>query len=189
MDRPAPQTDGRPAPSAGRVVVGALPGAVVTVLGIPLLAWWLMDDAGHARTGWWPVPIIALVGVVALLGHYAKAPRPEGRTPTERKQLERALSAVPRKGPVPEDPLVRRAVVWTACGTIEALVFAGAVLVGMALGALVRPGFSWFAASGVAIGVVVVTAFRLRRHWARFRALHARAAEGAPGGSPYRCPV
>lgn len=38
MDPPAQQTDELPVPSAGRVIAGALPGAVVAVLGIPLLA-------------------------------------------------------------------------------------------------------------------------------------------------------
>ncbi|MUN63817.1 hypothetical protein GMA12_11820 [Kocuria sediminis] len=175
MDPPAQQTADVPVPFVGRVVVGVLPGAVVAVLGIPLLAWWLMDEAGDARVGWWPVPVIALVGLVALLGHYAGATPPEGRTRTERKQMERALSAIPRKGPVPDDPLVRRAVVVSACNNIAALVFLGAVLVGMALGAGVRPGYSWFAASGGAVGLAVVAALQLRRHWANYQALHARA--------------
>lgn len=178
MDPPAQQTDELPVPSAGRVLAGALPGAVVAVLGIPLLAWWLMDDAGDPRVGWWPVPVIALVGLVALLGHYAGATRPEGKTRIERKQMERALSAIPRKGPVPEDPLVHRAVVVSACNNIAALVFLGAVLVGMALGAGVRPGYSWFAASGGAVGLAVVATLQLRRHWASYQALHARAVDG-----------
>ncbi|MCC5781690.1 hypothetical protein CRM73_01760 [Kocuria sp. CCUG 69068] len=177
MDPPAQQTDEVPVPSVGRVVAGALPSAVVAVLGIPLLAWWLMDEAGDARVGWWPVPVIALVGLVALLGHYAGAMPPGGKTRTERKQMERALSAIPRKGPVPDDPLVRRAVVVSACNNIAALVFLGAVLAGMALGAGVRPEFSWFAASGGAVGLAVVAALQLRRHWASFQALHARASD------------
>ncbi|GEO97041.1 hypothetical protein [Kocuria turfanensis] len=175
MDQPAQQTADVPVPSAGRVVAGALPGAVVAVLGIPLLAWWLMDDAGDARVRWWPVPVIALVGLIALLGHYARATPPEGRTRTERKHMERALSAIPRKGPVPDDPLVRRAVVVSACNNIAALVFWGAVLLGMALGAGVRPGYSWFAASGGAVGLAAAAAVQLRRHWANYQALHPHA--------------
>lgn len=175
MDPPAQQTDELPVPSTGRVIVGALPGAVVAVLGVPLLASWLMDEAGDARVGWWPVPVIALVGLVAVLGHYAGATRPEGKTRTERKQMERALSAIPRKGPVPDDPLVRRAVVVSTCNNITALVVWGAVLLGMALGAGVRPEFSWFAASGGAMGLAVAAAVQLRRHWASFQALRARA--------------
>ncbi len=183
MDPSAQQSVELPVPSVGRVVVGALPGAVVAVAGIPLLAWWLMDEAGDARAGWWPVPVIALVGLVALLGHYTGAPRPEGRTRTERRQMERALSAVPRKGPVPDDPLVRRAVVVSACNNLAALVFWGAILVGMALGAGVRPGYSWFAASGGTVGLAVAAALQLRRHWAGYQGVAARAADG--GARPF----
>lgn len=178
MEPSAQQSVELPVPSVGRVVAGALPGAVVAVAGIPLLAWWLMDDAGDARVGWWPVPVIALVGLVALLGHYAGATPPEGKTRTERKQMERALSAIPRKGPVPDDPLVHHAVVVSACNNIAALVFLGAILVGMALGAGIRPGYSWFAASGGTMGLAIVAALQLRRHWASYQGLVARAADG-----------
>ena len=143
MDQSAQPMQEVPAPSAARVVAGTLPGAVLAASGIPLLAWWMLDGAGEAKTAWWPIPILALIGVIVLVDHYARPPRPAAGQRLNKERLMWALSSAPRKGTVPKDPLLRNAVVAAACSSIEAFVFMSAVLVGVVLSALIRLEFSW----------------------------------------------
>ena len=59
-----------------------------------------------------------------------------------------------------------------ACSSIEAFVFMSAVLVGVVLSALIRLEFSWGPAVAAPMGLVLVAAVQLRRHWVRLQALH-----------------
>ncbi|MGQ1837461.1 hypothetical protein ACT4S2_03275 [Kocuria turfanensis] len=178
MEQSAPRTDEVPVPTAGQVLVRALPEAAVMIIGLPLVVRFVLDENGDTRTPWWPVPLLALVGLVMLVDRYAQAPLPRFDQRVGEAQWKPAFAAAAKTGALPEHPEVRVAVGVVACQTIEGVVVGIAMVVSVALSALAAPGFPWLGALGVLVILTGINAFRVRRSWAYLRALHTAERTG-----------
>ncbi|GEO96819.1 hypothetical protein [Kocuria turfanensis] len=178
MLRAARQTTEVPVPTAGQVLVRALPEAAVMIVGLPLVVRFVLDENGDTSTPWWPVPLLALVGLVMLVDRCAQAPRPRFDQRVGEAQWKPAFAAAVKTGTLPEHPEVRTAVGVVACRTIEGVVVGIAMVVSVALSALAAPGFPWLGALGVLSILTGINAFRVRRSWAYLRALHTAERTG-----------
>lgn len=159
-------------PTAREVVVRALPASALTIIGIPVLAWWLMDPAGETRTRWWQLLFIALLGLAVLVHHFVQAPRPRFDKRISTREVKGALSYTRRFGTVPTDPRVRTAAGVFACSDVETIMLAGAFLLGGVLTALIRPELPWLDAGFVPTAIPLVFAFKARHGWPYLKALH-----------------
>lgn len=166
------QTTAVPVPTAGQVLVRTLPEAAVMVIGLPLVVRFVLDENGETRTPWWPVPLLALAGLVMLVDRYAQAPRPRYDQRVGEAQWKPAFAAAAKTGVLPEYPEVRVAVGVVACQNIEGVVTGVAMVVAVALSALAAPGFPWLGALGALVILTVINAVRAPRAWAYLRALH-----------------
>lgn len=172
-DAAAPPGETIPIPTIRQVLVRALPVSAVMLLGIPALVWLVLDPDGHVRMPWWPLVVVAFVGVVAFIDHFAKAPRPRFDKGVSKQRWKGALASAPRFKTVPTDPEVRTAAGVIACSNIEGLIVCGAILLGLFLGELLRPALPWWTVACGAVGAAIGTAFRSRGSWAYLKALHA----------------
>ncbi|MGX5357914.1 hypothetical protein [Kocuria sp. KH4] len=166
-----------PVPTAGQVLVRALPVAAVVIVGLPLVVRLVLDENGETRTPWWPLPLLALVGLFLLVDRYAQAPRPRIDQRVGDAQWKPAFAAA-KTGTLPEHPEVRTAVAVVACQTIEGVVVGSAMIVSVALSAVAVPGFSWLGVLGVLVILTGNNAFRVRRAWVYLRALHTAEHTG-----------
>lgn len=178
MDETAQRIDEVPVPAAGQVLVRALPVAAVMIIGLPLVVRLILDENGETRTIWWPVPLLALVGLVMLIDRYAQAPRPRIDQRVGDARWKPAFAAAAKTRSLPEHPEVRAAVGVVACQTLEGLVVGIAMVVSVALSTLVVPGFPWLAALGVLVILTGIEAVRFPRAWAYLRVLHTAERAG-----------
>ncbi|MEX5236001.1 hypothetical protein [Kocuria arenosa] len=178
MDRPAQTATEVPVPTAGQVLVRALPVAAVVLIGLPLVVRFVLEENGDTRTPWWPVPLLALAGLVMLVNRCVQAPRPRFDQRVGEAQWKPAFAAVAKTGSLPEHPEVRVAVGVVACQNIEGVVFGVAMVVSVALSALAAPGFSWLGALAGLVIFTGISAFRVRRSWVYLRALHTAGRTG-----------
>lgn len=178
MDQSAPRTDEVPVPTAGQVLVRALPVAAVLIIGLPLVVRLVLEENGDTLTPWWPVPLLALFGLVWLVDRYAQAPRPRVDQRVGDARGKPAFAEATKTGSLPEHPEVRTAVAVVACQTIGGVALGVAMVVAVALSALAAPGFPWLAALGVLVIFTVIDAVRLPRAWAYLRALHTAERTG-----------
>ncbi|MFF0903063.1 UNVERIFIED_CONTAM: hypothetical protein RF653_05250 [Kocuria sp. CPCC 205316] len=107
MRQAAPRTTEVHVPTAGRVLVHTLPVAAVTIIGLPLVIRWVLDESGETRTAWWPVPLLALFGLAMLVHRYTKVPRPRYDKRIGDAQWKPAFAEAAKTGSVPEHPDVR----------------------------------------------------------------------------------
>lgn len=63
-------------PTVGQTVARTLLACAVAVIGIPLMAWLLPQDAAERRALWELLIICAALEIVLLVHHFAEAPRP-----------------------------------------------------------------------------------------------------------------
>jgi hypothetical protein len=115
MNETAQCTDAVPVPTAGQVLVRALPVAAVVLIGLPLVIRLVLDENGDTRTPWWPVPLLALFGLAFLVDRYAQAPRPRIDQRVGDARWKPAFAAAAKTVSLPEHPEVRTAVGVVAC--------------------------------------------------------------------------
>lgn len=169
----ATQDAGAVIPTAGQTVVRTLPACAVALIGIPLMAWLLPQDAAEPRTPWELLIVFAALGLLVIVHYFAQAPRPRLDKKVGRAQWKRALASASRSDSLPPHPDVRIAAGIVACNIIEGFMVMLAVLLGIIVGGFLRPELSWLAISGGVVGGLIVYAFRLRRGWSYLRILHA----------------
>jgi hypothetical protein len=185
MDQHARATEGSdlpnediPIPTIRQVVLHTLPAAAITVIGIPVIAWLLVDATGEMTTRWLPVLIIALVGLAALVHHFVQAPRPSFDKRVSTREVKDALSYTRKVGTVPTDPHVRTAAGVFACSDVETIMMVGAFLLGGALAALIRPEFPWLSTGFALVAIVLIIAFKARHGWSYLKVLHSESRTG-----------
>jgi hypothetical protein len=161
-------------PTAGRTIVRTLPAGAVAVTGIPLVGWFLPPDSADG-VPWELLTVFAALGLMAVVHHFTKAPRPRFDKTVPRAQWTRAHDAAAKSGFLPSMPGMRIAAGVAACGVIEGCMALFAVFLGALLGQLVRPDLSWLLPVSGAIGVAAVYAFRLRPSWSYLHVLHSNA--------------
>ncbi|KUG56632.1 hypothetical protein AVL61_06130 [Kocuria rosea subsp. polaris] len=178
MRQATQQTTEVPVPTAGQALVRALPEAAVMIIGLPLVVRFVLDENGETCTPWWPVPLLALVGLAMLVDRWARAPRPRFDQRVGGAQWKSAFAAAANTGSLPEHPEVRAAVGVVACQNIEGVVVGIAMVVSVALSALAAPGFPWLGALGALVVLTGINALRVRRSWVYLRALHSAGRTG-----------
>lgn len=119
MDKPAPRTDEVPVPTAGQVLVRALPATSLMAVGFPLAVWWLLNPSGEISTPWWPLVIAALFAVPLAVHHFIRAPRPRRDKRVNPQRVKALLETPERPGVAPENHAVRTAAGVTAIDRIE----------------------------------------------------------------------
>ncbi|MEX5271900.1 hypothetical protein [Kocuria sabuli] len=158
-------------PTAGQVIARSLPAALVTVLGLPLLGWFLPTDV---REGWWFLSAIAIMVSTFLVLHLVQAPRPRFDKQVSQERWSWSLTYVAKHRSVSADPGVRTAAAVAACSEIEMFIVHVGIVLGGVLGHLIRPDFFWLSFVGAAAGAVLVAAFRLRRSWIYLGLVHSK---------------
>lgn len=161
-------------PTARQAVVRTLPACAVSVIGIPLSAWFTPRDTSELRTPWELLIVLAALGLFPIIHRLTRAPRPRFDD-VGRAQWKRALASAARSGSLPSNPEVRTATGVIACNSIEAFMMVVAVLLGTLLGEIVRPEFSWLVLVSGAVALAIGFAFRLRSSWSYLSVLHAEA--------------
>lgn len=163
-------------PTAGQVIVRALPACAVAIVSIPLLAFFLPPDAAEQRTPWLLLILLAAGGVAGIVYHFTQAPRPRVDEKVLDAQWKRAFASAATSGSLPPHPDVRVAAGVAACRVIGGFMLMVATLLGTFVCAFIRPELSWW--DWGAIGLVtmtVVSAFSLRGGWTYLNVLHADA--------------
>ena len=174
----APRNEDVAIPTIRRVVLRTLPAAAITVSGIPVIAWLLVDATSGMTTRWLPVLIIALVGLATLVHHFVQAPRPSFDKRVSTREVKDALSYTHKVGTVPTDPHVRTAAGVFACSDVETIMMVGAFLLGGALAALIRPEFPWLSTGFALVAIVLIIAFKARHGWSYLKVLHSESRTG-----------
>jgi hypothetical protein len=124
-------------PTTRQAVVRTVPAAILTVIGIPVIAWLLLDPTGEMTTRWLPVLIIALMGLAALVHHLLQAPRPHVDKRISTQEVKDALAYTRRSGTLPTDPRVRTATAVFACSDVETIMWVEAFCGGGGLTVLI----------------------------------------------------
>lgn len=176
MDQPAQRTDEVPVPSAGQVLVRALPAAGVMAISLPLSTWWLLDASSDDGPWWWLLILVATVGLSGIIQHYMSPPRPQIDQRIGQAQWAPATATAAKTGELPACPEVRTAVGVAACAGIEGLIGSAALLVATAFSALILPDL-WTALLPVTV-LTGMAAFRVRSAWVYLRALHTAELTG-----------
>ncbi|WP_188540578.1 hypothetical protein [Kocuria dechangensis] len=176
-DGDATADEGTSLPTARQVLVRALPAAAIMMIGIPVLAWWLVDAAGGMTTRWWPLPLLAFLGLVGLVHHFAQAPPPPFDRRASNVRWPGALSSAGKFGTVPTDPDVRTTAGVVPCTDVETIVVVAPFVLGGAFALLIRPEFPWSEAI-TPIAITLVFVFTSRHGWAYLKVLHPKPPAG-----------
>lgn len=164
-------------PTAGQAITRTLPACAVAVIGFPLFASFLPLDAAEQRVPWELLVLFAVLGLIGIIHHLTKAPRPRPDKKILRAQWKRAFSSAVTSKSLPSHPDVRIAAGVAACNVIEGFMVMVTALLGMLVYEFVRPELSWLVPSSGLLGGVIICALRLRRSWTFLHVLHADAQD------------
>ncbi|MFW3385325.1 UNVERIFIED_CONTAM: hypothetical protein RF648_04935 [Kocuria sp. CPCC 205274] len=175
----APQSVDTLIPTAGQVIVRALPACAVAIISIPFLAYFLPPNAAEQRTPWLLLILLATIGLAGIVYHSTKAPRPRADERVLQAQWKRAFASAAASGSLPPHADVRVAAGVAACNVIEGFMLMASALLGTLICAFIRPELSWWDGGVIVLlTMAVISAFRLRGGWAYLNVLrvdvHAR---------------
>lgn len=163
-------------PTAGQVIVSALPACAVAIISIPLLALFLPPDVAEQRTPWLLLIFLASVGAAGIVYHFTTGPRPRVDEKVLEAQWKRAFAAAATSGSLPPHPDVHVAAGVAACRVIGGFMLMVATLLGTVLCAFIRPELSWWDWGAIGLlTMAIVSAFSLRGAWTYLKVLHADA--------------
>lgn len=149
-----------------------IPSSAVLMFGIPGAALALPADAAQDDRMPWAFLITTAALLLAVIVHLVcRGPRPRQGIVVDRTQRRRALAAPSQTGEVPTDPAVRATTGVAACQNVEGFVTMVAALVGILVGAVLRPELEGWLVWGPVLVGSIAAALRLRSSIAYLHAL------------------
>lgn len=160
-------------PTLRQIVIRTLPAVAVTVLGFPLLTWLVVDSAGEVRAPWWPLTLMAWLGLIVVLLRVAQRSWPPLDRNVDKGALKRAHASASQSGRLPEDPFQRSAAGAFACLRIMTAISATSFVLATMLAAFVRPLLPWWTLLTLAGVLAVLHLVRAKPGLRYLKALHA----------------
>ena len=159
-------------PTVGRVLLRALPAAVVLIIGLPIFFWWrydVLDD--HELLGL--LLTFAYYMLVILTIGRTRVPLPEPANQFPREHVGWTLSTAPRTVTVPENPDLRIAIGVAATSRVRTAALTCVAALTAATTGWVH-SVSFFLVIAAVLGVLaIVFIARARRSWTYLNKLHA----------------
>lgn len=161
------------APTPGQVVARTLPTVALTVFGFPVLTWLVVDSAGEVQAPWWPLALMAWLGLIAISLQTAQRSWSRLDKKVDKGPLKRAHTLASESGKLPEDPSQRSAAGTLACLRIVTAISATSFALGAILAAFVRPQFPGWTLVVLAGVLAVFHLVRAEPGWHYLKALRA----------------